>query len=50
MKKNKMMQQITFENQAFNMNAAIDYTGKDLFDFSKSKHTNKKMKLTKKIN
>ena len=32
------------------MNAAIDYTGKDLFDFSKSKHTNKKMKLTKKIN
>ena len=50
MKKNKMMQQITFEIQAFNMNAAIDYTGKDLFDFSKSKHTNKKMKLTKKIN
>ena len=50
MKKNKMMQQITFENQAFNMNAPIDYKGDNLFDFSKSKHTNKKMKLTKKIN
>ena len=42
-----MKQQINFENQVFNMNTPIDYKGKDLFDFSKIKHTNKKLNLTK---
>ena len=48
MKKNKIIQQIKFENQVFNMNTPIDYTGKNLFDFKVNKHTNKKLNLTKK--
>ena len=45
---NNFKKQINFENKVFNMNIPVDYTGKDLFDFSKSKHTNKKLNLTKK--
>ena len=48
MKKDNMKQQIKFENQVFNMNTPIDYKGNNLFDFSKIKHTNKKVNLTKK--
>lgn len=44
---NNFKKQINFENKVFNMNIPADYTGKDLFDFSKSKHTNKKVNLTK---
>jgi hypothetical protein len=43
---NNMKQQINFENQAFNMNIPINYKGNNLFDFSKMKKTNKKIKLT----
>lgn len=45
---NNFKKQINFENKVFNMGVPVDYTGDDLFDFSKSKHTNKKINLTKK--
>jgi len=46
MKKDIMKQQINFENQVFNMNIPSDYRGNNLFDFTKMKKTNKKIKLT----